>query len=207
MNNIQHPSKNVVKIAVGLSWGNDAIFQEKLDGKFAVRAVGDGILAGENVRGNFIVWDCLQYAGEDVRAKGFADRWRLAFDLCGHWHLPMVETSHNGGELLQRVLARGGEGVVKKLPHATYWDAMDAAKRLQTWICRVVAFCGGSQSVEIADASSGQARGKLALRGGKCDRVRIGSLVKVEGFSLLPSGMIRESRVCSDTPTSWLVTL
>ena len=52
---------------------------------------------------------------------------------------------------------------------------------------------------------NGQARGAVALRGGKCDQIRVGSLIKVEGFGLHPSGLIREPRPCKDTPTSWLI--
>ena len=55
---------------------------------------------------------------------------------------------------------------------------------------------GGTSNIEC---------GHVALRGGKCDRVLVGSIVKVEGFGLTAAGMIREPRVCGDTPTSWLV--
>jgi hypothetical protein len=55
------------------------------------------------------------------------------------------------------------------------------------------------------DSASGQARGNLPLFGGRCDRVRVGSILKVEGFGLHASGLIREGRVCKDTADSWLV--
>ena len=47
--------------------------------------------------------------------------------------------------------------------------------------------------------------GSVPLLGGKCDRVRVGSIIKVEGFGLTAGGKIREPRVCRDTATSWLV--
>jgi hypothetical protein len=81
---------------------------------------------------------------------------------------------------------------------------MMACKRLETWICRVAGFNGGTQSVLIVDSATGKPRGKLSLLGGKREQVRIGSLVKVEGFGLHASGLIREPRVCKDAPNSWL---
>jgi hypothetical protein len=82
---------------------------------------------------------------------------------------------------------------------------MLAAKRLETWVCRVAGF-NARQSVRIVDNASGQERGNLPLFGGKCDRVRIGSVVKVEGFGLHHRcGKIREPRICKDTDTSWLI--
>ena len=74
---------------------------------------------------------------------------------------------------------------------------------METFQAVVAGFCGGTQSVEIE--INGQPAGRVALLGGKCDRVRVGSVLKVEGFGLTPAGRIREPRVCRDTPTSWLV--
>jgi hypothetical protein len=204
---LKHPRKSVVSLAEGMSWtADDSIFQEKIDGVFNVLQIGDSFLTGDKLKsGRFVAWDCVQFQGQDVRGFPAYLRHGHMRQLCDVNNVLMAETSANGAELLERVLKRGGEGVCRKAPYSSYYDTMEACKRLQTWICRVVAFCGGSQSVEIADLASGELRGKVALRGGKCDRVRIGSVVKVEGLCLLPSGMIRESRVCSDTPNSWLV--
>lgn len=108
------------------------------------------------------------------------------------------------GEFLEAVWARGGEGVC-----AFDWDApwgeMLACKRLETFLCAVTGFCGGTQSVNIALAGTGKPCGHVALRGGKCDRVRVGSIIKVEGFGLTAAGCIREPRPCKDTAMSWLV--
>jgi hypothetical protein len=59
--------------------------------------------------------------------------------------------------------------------------------------------------VEVADAATGERRGKVTLRGGKIDRVRVGSIIKIEGLELHASGVIRDPRPCMDTETSWLV--
>jgi hypothetical protein len=82
---------------------------------------------------------------------------------------------------------------------------MLACKRIVEMVCLVTGFVPGIQSVAIADPTTGQPRGRVALRAGKLDKVRIGSLVKVIGMSLTERGLIREPRLCSDSPGSWLV--
>ena len=149
----------------------------------------------------FVAWDCVGFEGQDVRAWALADRLAMMGEICRDHGIPMAASSTNGGELLRRVLAAGGEGVVQKLPSSTYFDTMAACKRSWIWICRVRGVVGGSQSVEIEDSVSGQFRGRVALRGGKCDQVRPGSLIRVEGMSLTDDGKIREPRACRE----WLV--
>ena len=208
MTTLSHPKKNVIPMAAGLAWGNDgAIYQEKLDGEFATLELPlVGLLAGERLRGGeFICFDVLDWQGRDL--TGLALNTRISFrnSLCRAAGISIVPEAQHGGEFLARVLARGGEGVVRKLPGDTYFTPMIACKRVQTWPCAVTGFVRGSQSVTIADPATGQDRGRLTLRGGKCDQVRPGSLVKVEGMNLTPTGKIREPRVCQDTPTSWLI--
>jgi hypothetical protein len=110
----------------------------------------------------------------------------------------------NGGEFLEAVLARGGEGIVCKDLSAPYGE-MWACKRIVELLCVVTDFCGGSQAVKIADAATGQPRGKISLFGGKIARVRVGSILKCAGMNLTDRGLIREPRLCQDTPESWLV--
>ena len=213
--NYSHPAKTLVPLAEGLAWTDDGhIYQQKLDGEFAVREVPGGVLAGEFMGGRtghphprqFIAWDCLELGNEDVRNRPLHERLALRNDLCAAAGLPVVVSLPHGGELLRAVLAGGGEGIVRKSPDATYYDSMTACKRLQTWRCVVTSRAGG-QSVAIADALTGENRGKVALRGGKADRVRVGSLIKVEGLELHASGLIRDPRPCQDTPASWLIQL
>jgi hypothetical protein len=209
MTNIQHPAKNTVPLAEGLAWGNDGyIYEQKLDGEFALREVASGtqtgVLAGEFMPRGFIAWDCVKFDGQDIRALPWHERAARRNDLCALVGFPVVMSLPNGSALLQAVLASGGEGIVRKSPYATYYVPMTACKRLQAWICRVTARANG-QSVNIEDAATRENRGKVALRGGKCDRVRVGSLVKIEGLELHASGFIRDPRPCQDTPTSWLI--
>lgn len=205
--NIQHPRKECAPLAIGLSWGNDgAIYQEKLDGVFMTRTIlGGAVLAGEQMRsGEFIAWDCVAFGYEDIRPAPFFERLKIAQGICNAEGIRMATCSPNGSQLLQAVLAWGGEGIVRKLPGSTYYDAMTACKRLQTWVCAVTAINYGTGGATIKDARTGELRGVVPLRG-RATSCRVGSLVKVEGLELHAGGKIREPRPCKDTETSWLV--
>jgi hypothetical protein len=200
------PTKQIVPLAVGLSWTTGGVFQQKMDGKSAILATDGGGLAGENVGGVFTAFDCVAWKGQDVRGLPLRERLVMRDELCAAAQIPIVpEVTSEGGKFLESILNAGGEGAVFKSWDSTYFAQMMACKRLETWICRVAGFNGGCQSVRIADATSGAERGNLPLFGGRCDRVRVGSLVKVEGFGLHRSGLVREPRVCKDTAESWLV--
>ena len=241
------PRKISVPMAEGRCWrgGGEFIYQEKMDGEFSIAEFGVrnsecATLAGERMAtGRFVVFDVLQHAGQDVRAWPLRDRWGLLLGLRGVIEADGGEIvpTGNGGEFLEAVLAAGGEGVVAKDWNSPYSTPMFACKRLETFLCVVTGFCGGTQSVRIAQVegetsniqhptsnirleNAGPAsgapvaslvtchlppRGAVALRGGKCDQVRVGSIIKVEGMGLTAAGMIREPRVCRDTATSWLV--
>ena len=200
------PSKQIVTLAVGLSWTTGGLIQQKLDGRFATLATAGGTLAGENVGGVFTAFDCVGWQGQDVRGAALRERLAMRNELCHAGQIAVVpEVTERGGEFLESILNAGGEGAVFKSWDSTFFAPMLAAKRLETWICRVAGFNGGCQSVRIVDNASGQARGNLPLFGGRCDRVRVGSILKVEGFGLHRSGLIREGRVCKDSETSWLI--
>jgi hypothetical protein len=183
-----------------------------MDGKFALEKTAGCIVAGERMPdGLFYAFNVAQAFGEDVRRRPFRERLAVldgwtALGVClespwqPHWRRP---ATGNGGEFLEAVLARGGEGIVAS-HWAAPWGAMQfKCKRSQAFICRVTGLDAMRGSVELADAASGQPRGKLPLRG-KFDRVRLGSVLKVEAFGLTARGMLREARLDKDTETSWL---
>ena len=215
------PRKTIVPLAVGLAWQCGALFQEKIDGRFATRQLAGSLLAGELVGDRFTAFDLIETQGQDVRHCPLLDRWRALNSLAGELTrqcVSIVRSASNGGELLASVLASGGEGVVRKEWHATYFDAMTACKRLETFACVVTGINAG-QSVQIAFAPPDfnnlqspplilnglEPAGNMPLRGGKADCVKIGSLLKVEAFGRHASGLLREARPCKDTPTSWLI--
>lgn len=127
----------------------------------------------------------------------------------------------SGGEGLEAALASGEEGgVAKSWSHG--YGHLYAAVLLETYYCVVTGLAGAAQSVEVARIEDGRwqmadgtpssilyspssPRTRLPLFGGKCDRVRVGSVLKVLGKRLTAAGCIREPRVCTDTPESWLV--
>lgn len=230
MSNSQHspvaachkPRKIVVPLNVGLAWrgGGGYRYEEKMDGRFAQRrdAETQSIILGEQMRdGRFFAFDCIMVGGQDIRRAPLRERLE-----CLNRFSYLRPPCGNGGEFLEAVLARGGEGVVAKALDAPYGE-MFACKRLWEGLCIVTGFCGGTNSVEISrqpsavsveDLLKADSRtliasaipcGRLPLHGGKCDRVRIGSILKVQGMNLTETGKIREPRVCSDTPGSWLV--
>ena len=213
---IEHPRKEIVPLALGLAWGNDgAIYQEKLNGKFEALKAESGKRKAEFIgermpNGEFIAWDiaAAQFAGhkpeENVLSWGAMARWGLLNGLAGFLGVRVVESSPDGGALLQAVLARGGEGVVRKLPGSTYFDAMTACKRLQTWRCVVTALDYATGGAKISDVTTGEDRGTVPLRN-RATACRVGSIVKVEGENLSARGMILKPRPCKDTATSWLV--
>ena len=225
----QKPSLAAVPLAVGRGWRGGAgyLFEEKMDGRFATREAVHGgeslLLAGESMPdGAFFAFDVMAIDGQDVRPRPLRER--LA-ELDRRWPPAERGTRNaergtilrpargNGGEFLEAVLARGGEGVVAKHLDQPYGVDWFKCKRVETFYV-IVTDCGGAtQSAEVALADaraefrvpSSAARMRVPLLGGKADRVRVGSVLKVEGFGLTPAGRIREPRVCKDTPTSWLV--
>lgn len=235
------PKKIIVPLAEGIAWGENPeyIYQEKLDGRFALGVVEMknqppcALLAGELVvdpnlpRGEiFHAFDCLEFLGADIRNLPLSERLH-ALDrvfTSALFILPStftyVRSERDGGKMLREVLARGGEGVVRKALAGKWGEPMEACKRLETFTCVVTGMNAG-QSVQIARIPSPTSElsvegsmlnvspptpcGSVSLFGGKCNQVRIGSILKVEGFGLTRAGQIREPRPCKDTPTSWLI--
>jgi len=195
-----HPSKICIPVDVALRDWNRAggIVQQKMDGQFSTREIDGVLYAGELMRGGqFYAFDVLAIRGESVAHWPLDARWQRlcakveSLRLAGVLLVPNVH-SERGAVFLAEVLAAGGEGCVLKDWGATYGTPMIAAKRGGIWTCRVTGHCGGTQSVFIVDAETGEDRGKVTLRGGKCDQVRAGSIIRVEGMNLTDSGKIRQ---------------
>lgn len=212
------PTKTIVTPAQAAAWSAEAfLIQVKADGIFQTREIGGCVIAGEFVTGKsggfltasqgetlcqnggeaFFVFDVLAINGTDTRPAPNRERWDFLTGLLFPDGVTLAETCLRG-EIPPRA-----EGIVAKRWEDAY-GPMECLKVLQTFECVVTRRLTG-QSVEIADANTGQPRGKVALRGGKCDQVRRDSLVKIEGLGLTDRGIIREPRICKDTETSWLI--
>ncbi|MEN6533365.1 MAG: hypothetical protein ABFD89_06860 [Bryobacteraceae bacterium] len=215
MLHIPKPKIEPVPLAAGLRWrgGGDYHYAEKMDGEFSIEQAAGCIVAGEKMPdGRFFAFNVARAFGEDITRRPFRERLALldAWTAIGtqsgypwqpHWRRP---ASGNGGEFLETVLARGGEGIVAS-HWAAPWGVMQfKCKRAETFFCRVTGLDHMRGSAELSDAASGQPRGKLPLRG-KFDSVRVGSVLKIEAFGLTERGMLREARLDHDTATSWLV--
>ena len=198
----QHPAKLLVPVTEALaSWTDGALFSEKLDGCFEVREWHGNTLAGEAMPGgNFIAWDLLATAdGGDVSNAPAIDR--LTALVCAREHLEadgigLVQfTVTDGAALLRDVLARGGEGVVRKELDATYFTPMLAAKRSIIVQCRVTGI-GPGQAIEVADI--GGDLGRCPAKGGACDKLRVGSIVRVEAALITKNHKLREPKLCRE---------
>ena len=149
--------------------------------------------------------------GENVLHESTAWRWGCLGKLA-----PMFAPDMVLAEVVADVdaaFAGGAEGVVGHAWDAP-WGDMVAVKQGGVWTCRVTSV-GSTQSVAISrlkakgsmlkedgDEDSGWIPcGCVKLGGGKVDRVRVGSIIRVEGMGLTDAGKIRQPVVCRE----WLV--
>lgn len=216
---LPHPRKTLVSLDEARQWSAaDYLVQRKYDGELATRRVGNAVLLGELVRAKsgafltapdraridrhgsfFAAFTILSIDGANVLEFSTAHRWRALGELVPSFppDVVLAEIVHN----VTWAMAGGAEGVCA---HAwgDAWGSMLCHKAGGIWTCRVTRI-GNTQSVGIADAETGAARGNVKLGGGKCDRVRVGSVIRVEGMGLTDKGLIRQPVLCRE----WLVTL
>lgn len=229
--NYAKPEKTIVTLELARAWpGELCCIQIKADGEFKTHELGafrtSVLVAGEWVTrksggfltaiqsaaldlhpcGIFVAFDVLEWDGSDISFQATLDRWNLlvACSKCFPSNWLLIESLASGKDVEAAMQARA-EGCVAKMWNAPY-GSMFCVKKLQTHLCTVTGM-GGSQSVGIAELVAGVLvdRGRVTLRGGKTDKVRVGSIIKVEGMGLTDTSKIREPRLCQDTPTSWLV--
>ena len=196
------PAFESIPLADGLRWraGNGWRFEEKQDGRFHVEYLPHATVAGELMRGGqFYAFDVLNCEGQDTRSLPLCER----LTILDAMKLPRPAVG-SGGEFLEAVLARGGEGVVAKRLDAPYGVGWIKCKRSMVYFCQVIGLDQWTGGVFLADRDSGEKRGKMPLRGGKFDRVRVGSVLKIEAYGLTARGMLREARPDRDAPGSWL---
>lgn len=219
MNNLPHPKKTLVTLAEARAWSPfEYLVQRKFDGELATRTVGNAVLLGELVTNRsgafltasdramlfdhgsfFAAFTVAEIDGQNMLEFSTVHRWRALLELVPQFPADVV-LAHQTNAPSSLTTEEG------YCAHA--WNApfgeMLCHKVLSQWICRV-SETGKTQSVSICDATTGQARGKVKMSGGRCDRLRVGSLVKIEGLGLTDGGLIREPRPCMDTQDSWLV--
>lgn len=153
----------------------------------------------------YAAFDVVSHDGQSCRQSATVDRAALLASLflnsvplrlCGY---PVI-LAETVTESPESVIARGGEGVCWQDWAAPYGE-MQVIKAASIYVCRVRQAAAGTQSVFIVDAVTGEDRGKVALRGGKCDQVRAGSIIRVEAMGTTNSGKLRQAVCCRE----WLV--
>ena len=146
-------------------------------------------------------FDILAIRGESVGHWPTAQRAAYMVFHAAHFdnEREILAESFHDGTAIDRILADGGEGLVRCEWSAPYGSIV-AAKAGDIFLCKVTS-TGGSQSVGICDSNTGADRGRVKLGGGRCDQVRVGSLIRVAGMNLTDDGKIRQPTACRE----WLV--
>ena len=183
---IERPIFESVSLADGLKWsgGGGWCYQEKLDGIWHIRPVGTDILAGELVGDLFTPFDIIAVDGQDIRSEPLSTRLAILRSIPG----PQIEQG-NGGEFLETVLARGGEGIVAKPWDSPFGKDWVKCKREETHDCRVT-------EIHLSKMSA-----HLELNGEDCGWLAI---LSVEQFALAAPGKVAEVKCHSRHPSGKL---
>jgi ATP-dependent DNA ligase len=193
------PEFGVVPLAEGRRWRGygEWLYQEKKDGVWCERSIGDSIFTGELCRdGTFWVFDLPVARGADI--SGLPLRSRLealsGLGLPAGWRMMPCG---NGGEFLEAVLAAGGEGVVAKRLDSVFGEDWIKCKRSETQDCVVVERHRIKDSARLEQRWGDKAIdcGWVSIFGNRFARVRLGDVVEVECHSRHPSGKLREPRI------------
>lgn len=186
---VKRPPFANVPLAVGLQWsgGGGFVFQEKLDGRWHVRALGGSVIVGELLPdGRFFAFDCLAVEGQDIRMAKLRER----LDCLRRFSFPQPALG-SGGEFLQAVMARGGEGVVAKHLEGSYGATWFKCKRQATFDCLVSAKDSARGTIRLV--LDGADAGWCPVRAG-FETIAVGNVVEVAAHSRHASGKLREAR-------------
>jgi ATP-dependent DNA ligase len=232
---IQWPQFQSAPLAAGLWWRADAgwRYEEKKDGVGALLTseklllrnsvrklpwtlppiLQNCTLAGELVGSDFYAFDVLVVDGQDIRHAPLRRRLPELADLIAGAECPWLQpvASGPGGEFLQQVLARGGEGIVAKDLEAPYGRGCVKCKRIETHDCVVMEIHPVKQSIRLGQLDGGQMTdcGWCAVLGGaglaweksrRVDRLKPGQVVEIECLARHPSGKFREPRFLRGRP-------
>ena len=205
------PRVESVPLAAGLAWcGAGWLYQEKSDGVHEFweppGPVGDGtVLNAERMHdGTVVVNDAVRLDGTDYTRETTAVRWAELQRYAGRLarHGARLCAVGDGAEFLRRILAAGGEGVVRKPLDSIFGCGWQKCKRMANFIGTVSELYPDKGAVRLT--VDGRDAGRLAMRS-RFEQVRLGSQLKVIAFGRHNSGLLREARLDADTPGSWLV--
>lgn len=193
-NAIRRPPFFSIPVSTGLKMTERYCYQEKLDGVWSVQSrFGGDVFAGEQMDdGRFVAFDCLSYLGEDIQNRPLRERLQ-ALESFRHLGLEIVPMGH-GGEFLEHILARGGEGMVVKDWDSPFGSTWTKCKRLQNYKLLVAEKNSkGKSSVRVMD-HEGVDCGWVPCRK-DFERLQVGDLVEVLAYGRHASGKLREPRM------------
>ena len=216
---LPHPNKQIVNLAAMRNFSaQDYLKLRKYDGELAKIKIGGATILAEFMRteisGHFYTagdremfkrwpggwWAALtvmEVHGENVLTRSTRERWGILCSFAGQFtpDIILAETVTD----VEACMASGAEGIVA-MDWTQPWGTMFAHKVESIYLCRVNRI-GGTQSVGIEDAETKQDRGRVKLGGGKCDQVRVGSIIRVEAMGETDSGKLRQPVPCRE----WLL--
>lgn len=172
--------------------GAGYIADEKKDGRFELLNWQGSVLAGERMRdGFFWAFDVAICQGDDCRRSPLIERREALCSLASTFSERMaIVPRGTGGEFLEAVLARGGEGVVFKHPQGYWGVGQWKAKRIETFDVRVTEKLCNAVSV----AFENQAAGRVPVMGRAFDSVRVGDVIEISAYCRTTAGKFREPR-------------
>ncbi len=207
-----HPITVSVPLSDGLKWrgGGDWCYQEKVDGVRA--ALVDGVcfgrsraipfqvpaslnssrLDGELAGGVFHAFDVPVFNGQDISREPLRLRKQVLREIILKLNDPRFTTVAEGigGEFLEAILSRGGEGIVAKHLDSRYgeFESWVKCKRMETHDCVVTEIHASKQSVQL------NGNGWCAVLGHQFGAIRAGDVVEIACHSITASGKFREPR-------------
>lgn len=185
---IKKPVFRQIPLSEGLAMRAPLVYHEKMDGKWAVQQIGKALCAGELMRdGTFWAFDLLALDGSDCRQRPLTERL--------HWlqgvNVPIVASGH-GGEFLEAILARGGEGVVIKAPDSPFGVEWIKCKRETNYHLIVAEKNIAKSQIRLIDNEGVDCGWVPWLTG--FDQIQIGQTVEVLAYGRHASGKLREAR-------------
>lgn len=195
------PPFESIPLADGLKWrgGGEYLYEEKLDGVWSVETIKGCHLAGERMKsGRFIAFDLLGIRDRVATKLPLRERLAMLDELTENLKL-LRPARGNGGEFLETVLARGGEGVVAKHLDSIYGAPWLKCKRVETFDVVLVEKHSAKNSVRLAWPNLEDA-GWMRVSARKFVELQAGKVIEVCAYGIQNSGRLREARLVRTRP-------
>ena len=191
---IERPKYQIisVKTALEFHW-NGYHVSEKMDGCWHEMRIGSSVIVGEMMAdGTFCAFNLLVFNGKDIRKLPTSERLELLAS-----HFPNLQRpaepieGESAADFLNRVLARGGEGIVAVALNCPFGVKTFKVKRNETFDCVVTEKHHQKKSLHLS--LNGEDVGWCACRArGELRKISVGSVVEVSCMKRFSSGRFRE---------------